>query len=328
MARDEKGRFKKGTIFKDHVGERSGYLEAIKLDRIEGKMAYWLCKCHKCGNEKILSSSAFKTNQTCGCRNPYSSRERLYVLWLGIRQRCSNPNHISYKYYGEKGIKVCPEWENDFMCFKHWALETGYDETLPRGVQTIERKDTNGDYCPENCEWKTIQEQQKNKSGIKLYEYKGEKHNLTEWSDILNIEYPLLHARVCGLHWSIKEAIEIPFNQRRDMDSIMNVEIEGEKKSLLQISKETGISYGALSEKYKRGISIEDTIREYQKNNGGFTKRYEYNGKCLTISEWSKELGISEGTLRSRLSSGRAYDKVFTKEKFFHANKRVSKAEK
>lgn len=327
MERDVKGRFKKGTMFKDYTGERNGYLEAIKLDHIEGKMSYWVCKCHKCGKEKILSANTFRMNKSCGCKNPYSSRERLYILWLGIRQRCNNPNHISYKYYGGKGIKVCSEWDNDFMSFKKWALETGYDETLPRGAQTIERKDTNKDYCPENCEWKTIQEQQRNKENTRIFEYKGQKHTVMEWSELLGISYPMLHGRVFGLGWNIKEAIEIPFNQRRDEDSVMNVEIDGEKKSLLQISRETGIAYSGLVKRYKSGISIEDTIKEYKKNNGGFVKRYEYEGKYLTVSEWAEELGIPKQTIHYRLSVGKPYNEVFTKKKHICPKRKGKKAE-
>lgn len=280
-------------------------------------------------NEKEIEGDIPQKSSPYKQKKPWKSRERLYILWLGIRQRCSNPNHISYRFYGAKGIKVCAEWENDYFSFKKWAIETGYDETLPRGKQTIERKDSRGDYCPENCEWKTIQEQQKNKSGIRLYEYKGEKHNIKEWSDILGIEYSFLRNRISGLHWSIKEAIEIPFNQRRDEDSIINVTIKGKKKTLKEISNETGIPYNTLLEKYKNGISIEDTIKEYEKNNGGFTKRYECNGKNLTIPEWSKELGVPEPTLRYRLSVEKPYDKVFTKEKNIYSkrNKKVKAEE-
>lgn len=278
-------------------------------------------------NEREINGDFSQESNSCENKKHWRSRERLYVLWLGIRQRCNNQNHISYKHYGAKGIKVCPEWEDDYMTFKKWALETGYDETLPRGAQTIERKDTNGDYCPENCEWKTIQEQQKNKNGIKLYDYKGEKHNIKEWSDILGIDYSLLHNRISGLHWSIKDAIEIPFNQRREEGDFMYANFKGERKTLFQISKEEEISYEILVTAYKAGKSIEDTIREYKENGNTFSKKYEFDGKKLTISEWSKELGVSKATLRSRISAGKPYDKVFTTQKNIYSKRKSKKAE-
>jgi len=315
VERDERGRFKKGTMFKDFTGQMHGYLEALKLDHVEGKDYYWLCKCHKCGKEKVLSAKAFKTNKTCGCRVPYNSRERLYTLWIGIRQRCNNPSHISYKYYGEKGIKVCSQWENDYGEFKKWALENGYDETLPRGEQTIDRIDSNKDYCPENCRWVTIQEQQKNKDRTNFFECYGEIHTLSEWAEITGIRQSILHSRIYAYKWDIKDAIERPIGKTHGKNFIYVI-YNCEEKSLIEISKETGIAYSVLKERYKKGISIEETVKEYKQNNGLTAKKYEYNGERLSIPEWSVKLGVSEDTLRYRLKKNRSYDEVFTNKKY------------
>lgn len=83
---------------------------------------------------------------------------RLYKIWQGIRQRCNNPNDKDYQNYGGRGIKVCEEWNNNSIAFIKWALSNGYSEQL-----TIDRKDVNGDYCPENCHWADYTEQARNK---------------------------------------------------------------------------------------------------------------------------------------------------------------------
>lgn len=83
---------------------------------------------------------------------------RIYKIWQGIRQRCNNPNDKDYDDYGGRGIKVCEEWNKSSMAFIQWALQNGYADNL-----SIDRRDTNGDYCPENCHWATGTEQARNK---------------------------------------------------------------------------------------------------------------------------------------------------------------------
>lgn len=85
-------------------------------------------------------------------------RRKLRDVLHGIKQRCTNPNHPLYKWYGARGIKVCIEWQKDSELFIQWAISNGYAVGL-----TIDRIDNNGSYTPDNCRWVTNLENQRNK---------------------------------------------------------------------------------------------------------------------------------------------------------------------
>lgn len=74
--------------------------------------------------------------------------------WTRIRERCNNPNHGDYSYYGGRGIKVCNRWDS----FENFLADMG-----PRNGLTIDRIDNDGDYEPGNCRWVTMKVQAGNR---------------------------------------------------------------------------------------------------------------------------------------------------------------------
>jgi hypothetical protein len=70
-----------------------------------------------------------------------------------MRQRCTNRNNKRYKHYGARGVHVCQAW-NDFGVFYTWAMANGYRPGL-----TLDRKRTNGNYCPSNCRFASFSQQ-------------------------------------------------------------------------------------------------------------------------------------------------------------------------
>ncbi len=90
--------------------------------------------------------------------NKVKSKTPEYVAWYNIQVRCFNPKHNSYKNYGERGITISKEWKESFEVFLN---DMGY---RPGDNYSIDRIDTNGNYCKENCKWSTIKEQQVNRT--------------------------------------------------------------------------------------------------------------------------------------------------------------------
>lgn len=178
----------------DLTGKRFGRLTVIGLSMVNTvkskkrnrRYYVWSCKCD-CGNTCEIRAESLKSGHTtsCGCykdearklgnhRTHGLSKTRLYRLYTGIKTRCYNESDKHYHSYGGRGIRMCDEWRNSFKTFYDWAVEHGYDEHADNGMCSIDRIDVDGDYCPENCRFISMSEQQYNKTTNHMVEYKGE----------------------------------------------------------------------------------------------------------------------------------------------------------
>ncbi len=146
------------------------------------------CKCI-CGSTKIVLLNSLRqgTTKSCGCLNKSKRKPfgRTYRIWKAMRARCNNPKaHI---YFG-KGITVCERW-NDFELFLEDMGE------CPRNY-SIDRIDSNGNYCPENCRWADSLTQNNNTSQVRLITYNGKTQSLSCWSRELGINRSTLQNRL------------------------------------------------------------------------------------------------------------------------------------
>ena len=185
--------------FKDISGQRYGKLVAVKrvgTKTLSGRTySVWHCKCD-CGREiETTLSNLTGGVKSCGhCTKGIKSithgkrKERLYRVWLSMRERCRNPRSKSYCNYGGRGIAVCDEWEN-YLSFRTWAYANGYNESANFGECTIDRIDVNGNYEPKNCRIADLEVQANNTRRNIRIEMDGTVKTLKQWCDQFNCDY-------------------------------------------------------------------------------------------------------------------------------------------
>lgn len=219
----------------DLTGMRFGRLEVIKFDHYlyrkkpngyEYRVKTWLCKCD-CGTFKVVGHSELTSGNTksCGCymrehqhafikqytkplKHPRT--HRLHEIWIGMKERCNNPQNNAYEYYGKRGIKVCDEWNNiqtGYDTFFEWALSNGYSPNL-----TIDRINNDGDYDPQNCRWVNRTEQMSNTRRNVYFDYYGEKLTASQIARLRNCDAKTLLWRLQN-GWELEKAINTPKKQ-------------------------------------------------------------------------------------------------------------------
>lgn len=206
-----------GRKVTDLSGRRFDHLVVIKdigcNDR--GRRIYeCLCDCGEIVNvvsDRLTSGE----KSSCGCIEKEKRRKtlgvhgctysRLHRIWYGMKFRCDKGDKYCDKQYVERNIHVCDEWRNSFNAFKEWAMQNGYNDKL-----TLDRFDNYGDYCPDNCHWATMAEQNRNRTNNRNIEYRGETKTLAEWARELGLNYWTLIYRFDKLGMTPEEAFNTP----------------------------------------------------------------------------------------------------------------------
>jgi hypothetical protein len=123
--------------------------------------------------------------------------------------RCRNPKAAGYRYWGGRGIRVCPRWRKSFVAF---LADMGEP---PPGRTTIDRIKNHLSYRPGNCRWATSKTQNNNSRRNHMLTFKGKTQSVALWAEEIGIRQRLLHARVTRLGWSVERALTERPNPRR-----------------------------------------------------------------------------------------------------------------
>lgn len=248
------------------IGDKINMLTVIKQvdDKIEksGKhRACFLCKCD-CGKMCVCEVKALtnkgKEKLSCGCVKRYNlrkinseatSRQRLYHIWIGIKTRCYNPKHQSFRYYGAKGIIMCDEWRNSYDSFRSWSLDNGYTDNL-----TIDRIDVYGNYNPSNCRWVDRTAQSRNRRDNHFIEENGKRKTLAEWGEENGLTGDGILSRL-KRGWGERSAVTTP-----KIENIRYITINGETHNLAEWSEIKGYKPTLISTRIRRGWNEKEAV--------------------------------------------------------------------
>ncbi len=201
------------NIIVDFTGKWFGRIKVIEYaGKDKGNHSRWLCEC-ECGKRKIIAGFNLASGaiNSCGClrkettgllnKTHGQSNSRLYSIYCNMISRTENPNATAYNLYGGRGIAICSEWRNDFPSFYNWALSNGYQDTL-----SIDRKDNDKGYSPDNCRWVSMSNQFNNRRSNRVITFNGENKTIAQWARSLSIDRHTIHSRL-NSGWSVERAL-------------------------------------------------------------------------------------------------------------------------
>lgn len=167
-----------------------------------------------------------------------------YVSWAAMKGRCLNPNNPKYPRYGGRGITICPRWVADFAEF--------YSDMGPRPspLHTLDRRDNDGPYTPENCRWASPKVQSNNRHTTRSFTYNRRTGTLRDFSVWYCVPYKLLKSRL-ELGWSLAKALRSPLGADEK-----HITFNGRTQSLSAWGREVGLSGERISERLRSGWDV------------------------------------------------------------------------
>lgn len=169
--------------------------------------------------------------------------------------RCENPKDIGFHRYGGRGIAVCSQWHSPEV----FLADMGEP---PTDEHSIERRDNDGPYAPENCYWGTQYDQHRNfSSNHWLTRSDGTRLILTDWARKIGISAAALQSRING-GWPLDLALTAPKGSKKPTpDERMVYHSDGRGMSLSDWAAFSGIDLGAIWQRiHVQGWSLEEAI--------------------------------------------------------------------
>jgi hypothetical protein len=168
-----------------NIGKTFGIYTIIgtHTERAKDGHLLYVCECNVCNTKVIRRLTAIKLhNNECKHTNCSWMNRRIGKIFNKMVERCYKEGSKDYRWYGEKGIKIYQQWLDNPQMFEEWALRNGYTDDL-----TIDRIESNKDYCPENCQWIPMSENSRKAGNVNWLTINGETLTGKQWAAKLGL---------------------------------------------------------------------------------------------------------------------------------------------
>lgn len=216
----------------DSIGKKYNMLTVVRFIRWQidangqSRSALVEVRC-ECGNSKELTLGNVRCYNTksCGClgrakviarstKHGHAKRSgstRTFRIWCNILLRCASAtNHNSryYQNYGARGISVCAQWTGTYG-FNQFLSDMG---ECPSNKHSIDRRDNNGNYTPDNCRWTDAYGQSNNRRNNRFVTVNSQRLTAAQAERELGYVRGLIRQRLAK-GWSADMAILPPHSQ-------------------------------------------------------------------------------------------------------------------
>jgi hypothetical protein len=206
--------------FIDLAGRRFGRWLVVGLSgESVSRKPKWNCVCD-CGTARAVLGGSLRSGKSasCGClareiaraagdrtRTHGMTHTSTYTIWMGMVARCHSPTAKDFPRYGAKGVTVCDRWRESF---ENFLADMG---PRPAGL-TLDRRENDKGYSPENCRWATYGEQVRNSRAVRLVTINGKTQCIKDWCDELGVRVGTYRGRRAR-GWSAERALTTPSDQ-------------------------------------------------------------------------------------------------------------------
>jgi hypothetical protein len=173
-----------------------------------------------------------------------------FGMWKGMIERCHDPRHSDYRYYGARGIAVCDAWRSSFQIFAEELVAA--IGPRPENYQT-DRIDNARGYEPGNIRWVTSKENNNNRRSSKFITHNGETLTAAQWADRTGIPRQQIANRI-NRGWSVEDALTKP------LEPVRTIEIDGEVLPIAEWAKRSKRPKSTINNRLSIGMTAKEAV--------------------------------------------------------------------